>query len=223
MLPLLLKALPLGKIIKFLILFLVISAGILAGGILVSDTVSATPAGGDSPDGPTIPENPLQDEEDGSDSSEEENKWNSVLKTYENGLQVHEVEYNEEQGTADVYISVDEDANSPVSAIITDATREETGDVSRVFVEDLNPSQRQIYTISLANVGTEAITIDSGETLWMHVGEGTDLKTDEETEYPIVVGGIAGTIILILLVSLQQFSGRYRNSAKNPIGDGGML
>jgi hypothetical protein len=221
MLPLLLKLLPLGKIIKFLILFLVISAGILAGGILISDTVSATSTGGATDDGPSVPENPLSDESE--EDSEEESKWNSVLKTYENGLQIHAVEYNKEQGTADVYMSVEDEENSPVSAVITDGTREKTGDVSRVFVDDLNPSQRQIYTISLANVGNEVITIGSNRTLWKHFGEGTELRTDEETEYPIVVGGVVGVISLILIVSLQQFTGRYRNKAKNPIGDGGMF
>ncbi|WP_152420091.1 hypothetical protein [Halorubrum distributum] len=186
----------------------------------MSDTVSATPTGGDTTDGPSVPDNPISDESE----EQEEDPWESVLYEFENGLLVHEVEYDKENGTADVYLSVEDDASSPASAVITDATWEETGTISQVEVDELSPSQQQIYTISLANVGKEALTIDPNEgELWAHVGEGTDLRTDEETEYPIVVGGIAGTIILILLVSLQQFSGRYRNKAKNPIGDGGMF
>lgn len=211
MLPLLLKALPIGKLIKFLFLFIVITGGILAGGMLLSDTATAAPV------------NPTDGSQIEEEEEEEADRWDSILYQYENGLQVHYVQYDGEQGIAEVYMSLDDDNSTPESAVITDATWESTGEINRVTVNNLTPGQQQIYTIRLANPGNEAITIDSGGDLWAHVGESSDLRTAEETEYPIVVGGIAGTIILILLVSLQQFSGRYRNKAKNPIGNGGVL
>lgn len=216
MLPLLLKLFPVGKIAKLIVYTVIFTAAIGSGVLLLSDVGAAqeTPTPTEDGGGITVPVEVPDDSEDG---EEEKNPWETVIKEFDNGLQVHAVEYNHDEGVAEIYLSVDsEKATEPVDFVITDGTRTETGDANRIF-GDLNPDQRQIYRLQLFDASLEHLTIDSSRTLWMHFGEDSELRYDDPVEYPILLGPVAGLFILALMVGLHKFSHRYRNSAKNPI------
>jgi hypothetical protein len=168
------------------------------------------------------PAPPESDSDSGSDSQQgetdtsESDVWNTTIKEYGNGLRIHSVEYLEDEGVAEIHMSVDpQEATGEAEFVITDGTLDETGDINRIF-GSLYPGQREVYRIDLHDVSHEQLTIDSNRTLWQHVGE-TDVRYDEEAEYPILIGPVAGVGILFLMVGLQQLSTRYRTTAKNPI------
>ena len=180
----------------------------------VSPVLAQSDDGGEvtTPDGTIIDEVVEQAQE-----NDKPDPWKSVIADSQwRNLNVYKVEYNYEKETARVYL----ESTERVQVTVTDGTRQETGFHNRVSTT-LEPGDdgkdRKIIEIQLWKVSNEHITVEAEGQLWSHFGEGSELRTDEPVQYPIILAPVAGILTLVLVVGLHQYSGRYRNSAKNPI------
>lgn len=185
MLPILLKLLPVGKIARFLLLAVLLSAGLMAGGILLSDTVSAQ----------EVPETPTADEE------QETSVWDRTINEFDTGVTIHDVIWNTDEEVAEVYLSLDEDATESETVILTDGTRDVTGYADRNYVT-LDPDERGVYEVDMYDVSDRAISVDSRE-LFIYTGESL-LKLSPQVDNGNIVLGLGIFATMLILVGINQ-------------------
>lgn len=194
MIPILLKILPVGFILKALVYGILITA-VLGGLVLFADPVLAQ-----------------QDQTDIDDDEEDEfDPWESVIASGEfDNLTVYHVEYDHDDDVARVYLEADQ----RTSVTLTDGTRQETGFHNRVTT---TVQGQEVMEVILWDSHGEHVTVAAEGELWSHFGPDSEIRYDDEVDYAIVLGPVAGVSILVLLIGLHQYSARYRSSAKNPI------
>ncbi|UHH25604.1 hypothetical protein [Halobacterium noricense] len=123
---------------------------------------------------------------------------------------VYDVVYDYEEDVARVYVETD----SATTITLIDGTPTQSMFPNKTST---TVNGRAIIEVKLWKTSNEHITIIADGRQYYHFGQQTELKYDEPTKYPIVVGVGTGIIVLALIVGLHRFSARYRNEAKNPI------
>ena len=162
----------------------------------------------------------LQSEEEAEESENPQytgSEWDSTVQTtygfperWDGNVRLYHVEYDVEDGVARVYIETDQ----PTTVVVADGTQTQSGAQMKSISE---VDGREILSVEMRNPSNKHVSITANQGTYLSFGEGTDLRYDDATKYPIVVAVGTGIIVLTLIVGLHRFSARYRNEAKNPI------